>query len=718
MPALGTVGEAALDCGGRFAMPAELLDADGLGQRGWTFDDLRFPYAWNLRVTMENRWISTSPDNGVSLRVHPERVPEAGRCVQGLLSEAEGTAAALEALSAFAHDDVAFDALARDRYAPGADPVDGDAEGSLLLRALRGLVELPNERAGAPEVAWASVDVDALRADLAPWPAAARAAVARLVLAYGEALLLVRGALASADPELVQEVFFQVEDESTATFQNTFVFPRGGTISSDLRELRTSVDRHRLEVAGQRLTGAAEDAASALAAVGPFEGAVIDVATPHGRVVLAPSASSDVRSAEDLEGVGLLVDLGGDDRYGGRVGSTQAAWMGAGVLVDVAGEDAYGPATPDVADPRVDTADAFDHVHGLTQGFGLFGVGVLVDHAGADTYAASAYAQGAGMLGVGVLADHAGPDRYRVAYFGQGASFLGTGLLADRGGADRYRLYTMGMGVGKPGGVGVLLDGGGDDDYLCYHADDPPELPSPGYPNRYGISPDWPYNDGEEAHYMSVCQGVGWGYRGDWFDPPGTWAGGFGALVDLGTGDDLHTADTMSMGMGFVYGFGFLYDGGGADRYRTFWWGPAASAHMGVGLLIDDDGADDYFVTRASGGWGYDWGVGWLVEGGGDDRYGGQMHYGEAYTYGLTFFLELGGDDTYNVADGRRDPWFGVVRRGAPGVRLVGAFLDLGGGEDAYLTGREGPANDTVWSHPAVGEDVDPDLHLGVGVDR
>jgi hypothetical protein len=211
---------------------------------------------------------------------------------------------------------------------------------------------------------------------------------------------------------------------------------------------------------------------------------------------------------------------------------------------------------------------------------------------------------------------------------------------------------------------------------------------------------------------------VGWGFRHEWVTPENAWMGGFGALIDLGTGNDEHYADCMSMGQGFVYGFGFLYDEGGDDRYRTFWWGPAAAAHMGVGLFVDEDGNDDLHVAHASGGFGYDCSVGWLLDNGGNDTYGGQFHYGKGYTWGLTFMINSGGDDTYNDGSVLTDPPFGIVQKAYTGVNLIGMFMDLGGGTDTYNTTYAGVGNDALWYHDPIGDDADPAFHKGVGIDK
>jgi hypothetical protein len=51
-------------------------------------------------------------------------------------------------------------------------------------------------------------------------------------------------------------------------------------------------------------------------------------------------------------------------------------------------------------------------------------------------------------------------------------------------------------------------------------------------------------------------------------------------------------------------------------------------------------------------------------------------------------------------------------------MKLIGVFLDLGGALDVYATDVMGIGNDAVWHLAPVGDDADPALHKGVGIDR
>ena len=121
------------------------------------------------------------------------------------------------------------------------------------------------------------------------------------------------------------------------------------------------------------------------------------------------------------------------------------------------------------------------------------GVGLLCSAAddGADTYYnkgqyASSYrdpgsfeggGQGLGVGhrpyasgGVGMLVDGGGDDRFEGGAFSQGGGYYyGLGILHNRGGDDSYRGSRYNMGFTAHQAVGVFLDDGGDDRYETSH---------------------------------------------------------------------------------------------------------------------------------------------------------------------------------------------------------------------------------------------------------
>jgi hypothetical protein len=164
----------------------------------------------------------------------------------------------------------------------------------------------------------------------------------------------------------------------------------------------------------------------------------------------------------DSGGIGVLEDLGGDDRYeAGEFAQGGGYCLGLGILHDRAGSDSY-----------VGTRYA--------QGWGAHSAaGVLCDEGGDDTYyALQLAAQGAAWdYSVGLLLDRAGSDSYQAGSLCQGsAAMQAVGWLIDLAGQDRY----VSAGPGAQGQSGanfyhyeetgafsfsLLLDAGGAEDF-------------------------------------------------------------------------------------------------------------------------------------------------------------------------------------------------------------------------------------------------------------
>ena len=160
-------------------------------------------------------------------------------------------------------------------------------------------------------------------------------------------------------------------------------------------------------------------------------------------------------------GVGLLSDLGGDDRYeAGEFAQGGAYYYALGILHDAGGRDLY-------------------YGNRYTQGFGVHqGFGVLADDAGNDVYWSQVAANqgGAWDVGAGLLIDRGGDDTYRADGLAQGgASEQGIAMLIDLDGRDRYDA-AGGATQGQSGGndyhyhatgalsFSLLLDLGGKED--------------------------------------------------------------------------------------------------------------------------------------------------------------------------------------------------------------------------------------------------------------
>lgn len=319
-----------------------------------------------------------------------------------------------------------------------------------------------------------------------------------------------------------------------------------------------------------------------------------------------------------------IVDLDGDDQYHAHSGGPGAGWLGVSVLLDVSGSDQYRSALGGC-------------------GTGALGFGFLFDNSGADSYRCAAWSAGAGLYGAGVLVDLGEEaDVYDSEVFSQGAGGpRGMGILIDAGGGDFYRAngpvqsaydtagsfmaFSQGVGVGiRPydsGGVGILLDFGGDDRY----------------------------EGGEFSQGGGYFWGVGLLYdaTGDDLYFGNRYAQGFaahqafGMLYDL-SGDDVYWAMAAAgQGAAWDQSIAALFEGGGNDVYRAQTLSQGAAAQQSRALLRDAAGDDVYWSSGrntqgAAGDNAYHfqpqnpvYSLGVLVDETGDDRYTSGLVNGE-----------------------------------------------------------------------------------------
>ncbi len=179
-------------------------------------------------------------------------------------------------------------------------------------------------------------------------------------------------------------------------------------------------------------------------------------------------------------GVAMLVDTGGNDRYTlnrlplvrpspqlpdrntsmgqgagyglrGLLFDGRSTAGGIGVLLDLAGNDRY-------------EAQVF------AQGAGYYeGLGMLLDDGGNDRFEAAWYAMGASAhYAAGILLKRGiGNDVYRSTHemvLGTGNDFS-VGVFVDEGGDDDYTVGQLSLGVAYANSTGLFVDGAGNDRY-------------------------------------------------------------------------------------------------------------------------------------------------------------------------------------------------------------------------------------------------------------
>ncbi len=389
----------------------------------------------------------------------------------------------------------------------------------------------------------------------------------------------------------------------------------------------------------------------------------------------------------------LTVDLGGDDVYKGRQAVPAGLATPISVLIDLSGNDTY---------------DGGDLPAAIA--CGLFGIGALIDLDGNDVYRASESGLGAGWYGTGLLMDCAGNDQYTLGeHWGQGMGQAGVGLLVDLVGDDEYTCGYDAQGLGLTYGAGVLLDVRGDDRYTARDDGNISAL----Y-NNQSVSMAQGVGCGRRADLgdgHSLAGGVGLlvdGAGNDhyhataWSQGAGYWWG-LGMLEDLG-GNDAYRNGKYSLGAAAHFAIGCQVDLSGNDRYNTA--NPQAvnqfQGHArdgSIGISIDGDGDDQYLFKSHCGGSGDLNSIGLFWDRRGADTY--QVDYAPPpEPTGWNDTPPMGTTTTYTPFRSFRDD-----------IDAVGIFLDTGG-FDQYIWPMGPALNNGEW--PTRREP----RGWGIGVDR
>jgi hypothetical protein len=463
-----------------------------------------------------------------------------------------------------------------------------------------------------------------LRGRVASVPPVVALAAAVVLRAVPEALAKRRQAL---EP-------FGGEAQAPAAYQAALKLAQQTDVDDTVLRLMAKVDLTALMAGGLNVAGAVDQAARILARPPSGEFA-FEWDTPIGKIALNGSEANTYPAGAYL----LAIDTGGDDRYGAGAGSTSPTTP-VSVVVDCAGDDTYDSgdgfavATGILGYAFLVDAGGNDTYHGgAGLGAGLFGVGMLLDVAGKDAYSGGQLAQGAGCFGVGALVDLAGDDSYHCLTQSQAyGAPKGVGLLVDREGNDGYEAddtnivnpspqtkdhnvsLAQGAGFGRrahpgdghslAGGIGLLVDGAGDDHYCCgvfgqgvaYWYSTGFLVDRSGNDEYQGV---W-YVQGSSAHYAvaALCDLAG----SDHYMATMTQSQGAGhdysisLLHDL-SGNDVYECPSNSLGVGLWNGIGLFRDGAGNDTYKT---GAAALGYVGdsrpesscLGLFLDEGGDD------------------------------------------------------------------------------------------------------------------------------
>jgi hypothetical protein len=377
--------------------------------------------------------------------------------------------------------------------------------------------------------------------------------------------------------------------------------------------------------------------------------------TPAGKILIG-GRDNNVYELDKLVGVSAVIDLGGEDNYHNGSVSPQRPVL---VVVDLDGNDRYEGAKPGI------------------QGGAMLGVSMLVDVAGNDIYNARDIAQGSAVGGVGILIDCAGDDRFQGHRRTQGQALGGIGILLDKSGKDDYRAAMWTQGFGGPLGFGLLDDLDGNDRYYCggmWRTSYYPE--TPGYEG---------WGQGVGAGLRSVTSGGigiildGSGddvYEYDYFGQGGGYWQGTGFARDF-AGNDRRLGGTRK-----------AFDG--SPRTQTMFdrFTCGFGCHYAIGFCFDDSGDDTYGGTIMGLGFSWDCSNGFLCDFAGNDRYEatGGLTEGDGAQAGLGVLLDYSGNDTYDGSyQGYASP--GISYHSLPRCGGNFSFLIDYGGKDSYGCG-------------------------------
>jgi len=538
------------------------------------------------------------------------------------------------------------------------DPLDAQTKQSAEPNALLKAIQAVYTAAGTPMTA---AQQARCQAQIAHVPADVQKQAAFVLLVEAEAYRWRQRAFARfAATHDLQHLFNKiVGDDPNA--QNDF-----STLDPEIETLMHSVDMPYLMAGGEDVTMAADRAATALAARTGTETFTFDCDTPLGHIALH-GAQNDTYSGNSP--YLLILDTGGDDTYYGG-GATFDAAHPVSVLIDLKGNDKYLESPELATTPIARYAGRQHHRAKPCFGAGIMGYGVLIDVAGDDLYRAVNETMGRAHFGAGVLEDRAGNDTYDAYVNCEGSADFGVGVLDDLHGADSYHGFESGQGYGGTMGFGLLCDAGSEGD--TYEANDTvldfasPQTKDHNANLSQGCGNGW-RADFTDGH--SLCGGIGVlvDGGGDNHFTAGLFAQGAGywygvGILSGGPGNDTYDGVWYVQGSAAHFAVGILNDVGGDDHYRaTMNMAQGAGHDYSVGFLIDEAGNDRYEAPNLSLGGGNANGFGFFWDKSGEDTYSvhpsttlGRASIEASGTNSvrerdltLGLFLDTGGHDTY-----------------------------------------------------------------------
>lgn len=400
---------------------------------------------------------------------------------------------------------------------------------------------------------------------------------------------------------------------------------------------------------------------------------VARIDTPSGAILIG-GKERNTYDLDRMRDVAVVIDLGGENTYyEGTVGLDRPVL----VVVNLGGNNTFRGSKAGI------------------QGGAVLGVSMIVNTGGNNTYEAQDVAQGSALAGVGIVIDYGPNNRYRGVRRLQGQALGGVGILIGRGGKNDYHAAMWAQGFGGPLGFGLLDNVVGNNHYYCggmWINSYIREQQTPGYEG---------WGQGVGAGLRAVADGGvgvildGGGenvYEFDYLSHGGGYWCGLGFARDFGGNTQRLITRTaynggprtqtsfqrFGCGWGCHYAMGFMFDDSGDDVYEGTIMGSGMAWDCSMGVLCDFAGNDRYMATGgATQGTGNQMGLGILFDYRGDDVYEG---YGQGYAPSgisyhtlphcggnFSFLIDYGGKDTYGC--GAEDNSY--IQRGDVGGFLI-----------------------------------------------
>ncbi len=387
--------------------------------------------------------------------------------------------------------------------------------------------------------------------------------------------------------------------------------------------------------------------------------------------ILVGGRGRNVYELDKLSDVCAVIDLGGDNEYYEGSCNFNRPVL---VILDLAGNNTFRGTQPGI------------------QGGAVLGVSMLLDRQGNGSYQARDVAQGSALGGIGVLITGGGSHTYRGLRRVQGAALGGLGLLLARSGKDDkddFHAAMWGQGFGHPLGFGVLDDlGGGNHFYLGgMWRDSYPE--TPGY-EGWGQGVGAGIRQSADGGIGVLLDGGGDNvYEYDYIAHGGGYWLGLGFARDFGSNNRCLGATLLA------------YDGGPRTQTRFQRFACGFGCHYSLGFCFDDAGNNSYDGTIMGLGMGWDCSVGVLCDFAGNNHFlaTGGLTQGTGAQASLGVLFNYKGGNVYEgYGQGYANP--GISYHDLPQCGGNFSFVINYGGKNTYGCGA---VNNSVTQRGNVG---------------